>query len=146
MFPATTNEGGVHTTAGPLDTCRTPSPGGPIPIPYANLVDGLAAAGDPAGRATQKTIIEQAAKKGLIPGSATAAAIGMKTSAGDEAGTAVGISSSTHMGKIQYGASSKIKTEGRGVVRMTRPTMGNTGNRPVGTTIAPSQSKVILMG
>ena len=75
MFPATTKSGGVNVTTGPLDVCKTPSPGAPIPLPYANLVDGLAASGDKAAKRTQKVIIDDAARKGYFAKSATAAAV-----------------------------------------------------------------------
>ena len=35
MFPASTNGGG-QCFAFP-DTCKTPTPGGPVPIPYPNI-------------------------------------------------------------------------------------------------------------
>ena len=127
MFPASTKGGGVHTTAGPLDVCKTPSPGGPIPVPYANMVDGLAASGDEAGKRTQKKIVEDAARKGYKTGSATAAAI---ASQGNEAGTSGGVVSSKNKGKAVYKmGSSNVSFEDKGATR-----------------IAPSQSKALLMG
>ena len=130
MFPASTKGGGVHTTAGPIDVCKTPSPGGPIPVPYANLVDGLAASGDEAGKRTQKKMVNEAARKGRKADSATAAAI---ASQGDEAGTMGGVVSRVNMDSASYTDSPfKVSVQGKGA--------------PAGTQIAPSQSKVILMG
>lgn len=130
MFPASTKSGGVHTTAGPIDTCKTPSPGGPIPVPYANMVDGLAASGDEAGKKTQKKMVDDAARKGRKAGSATAAAI---ASQGDEAGAVGGLISSVNMDSTSYTQSPfKVSFQGKGA--------------PAGTQIAPSQSKVIVMG
>lgn len=144
MFPASTQGGGVHTTAGPLDTCKTPSPGGPIPIPYANMVDGLAASGDEAAIVTQKKIVDDAARKGIATKTATGAAI---ASQGDEPGVQKGIVSNKHMDKMTYKmGSSKVKAEGKGVVHHLDMTSHNSANMPPGTQIAPSQSKVLIMG
>ena len=37
MMPAATNGGGQFATPGPLDICKTPTPGGPVPMPYPGL-------------------------------------------------------------------------------------------------------------
>ena len=84
MFPypgTTKKKGGVHVTAGPLDTCHTPTPGGPVPVPYANLVDGLSDSGDAAAIRTKTAIIRIQKKKGRTPKSATQAAISSAGSA-----------------------------------------------------------------
>ena len=126
MFPASAKGGGLNVTAGPLDTCKTPSPGGPIPIPYANMVDGLAQSGDEAGRRTQKKMIDNAAQKGVGFKSATAVAI---ASQGDSAGVQGGIRSSTNMP----------------ATRMLHVT-GQGASNAVGATLTPSQTKVIILG
>ena len=36
MFPASNKGGGQCVATGP-DVCKTPSPGGPVPIPYPNI-------------------------------------------------------------------------------------------------------------
>ena len=128
MYPATTKAGGVNVTAGPLDVCKTPSPGGPIPIPYANMVDGLARGGDKAAKRTQKKIIREAARKNQNVPTATAAAI-FSQSMGDEAGTARGIVS----GKTMPGT------------KMTMHTGQHWANAP-GHTLAPSQTKLMILG
>ena len=128
MFPASTKSGGVHVTAGPLDACKTPSPGGPIPIPYGNMVDGLAQSGDKAGRRTRKKIIKHAQKKNFWVTSATAAAIASQ-STGDEAGVAKGIASSTVMPQSRM-----LSVSSQGMT-----------NAP-GRTLTPSQTKLIIMG
>ena len=143
MFPASTQPGGVNMTMDPLDTCKTPSSGGPIPIPYAKLVDGKAAANNPAAKATQKVIIDEAAAKGYKASSATQAAI---KSNGDEAGTMKGMVSSKNLSTSAYKTgSSKVMVEGKKISTVTSPTSHNGGsNAPAGTQIAPSQSKVML--
>jgi hypothetical protein len=144
MFPASTKAGGVHMTMGPLDTCKTPTPAGPVPVPYANMVDGMAAADDPAAKATQKKIIDDAAAKGYTAKSATAAAI---KSHGDEAGTLKGVASGRIMSPANYMQSFDVKFEGKKATRIF-PTAqsGSAANAPAGTQIAPSQSKVLIMG
>ena len=146
MFPASTKGGGAHVTTGPLDACKTPTPGGPIPIPYANMVDGLAASGDEAAKRTKKKIIDSAAEEGYSADSATAASI---AGYGDEAGTIGGIVSSKQMrkGRFRMGAS-KVKAEGKKIVHATAMTAhnGSSANVPAGTHIAPSQTKVVIMG
>jgi len=144
MYPASTKPGGANMTMSPIDTCKTPSPGGPVPIPYANLVDGLAATNDPAAKATQKVIINESAAKGYKTTSATAAAI---KSNGDEAGAKKGLVSSKNMSPSNYKMGmSKVKAEGKSVTLNLTPTAhsGANANAPAGTQIAPSQSKVLL--
>ena len=125
MFPASAKGGGLNVTAGPLDTCKTPSPGGPVPIPYANMVDGLAESGDRAGRKTQKMIIDDAAHKGIVVKSATAGAI---ASQGDEPGVQMGILSSSR----------KMPT--------ARMTESRSGRQLTGMTLTPSAAKVAILG
>ena len=50
MFPASTNGGGQCAVPGPLDACKTPTPGGPVPLPYPNF-----------GCATQRNLAVQVA-------------------------------------------------------------------------------------
>jgi hypothetical protein len=100
------------------DVCKTPSPGGPIPIPYpnmspdSNLTDGAATvmiAGNPVGN-TGSTL---------------------SRSNGDEAGTAGGLVSSKNMGAFGWSAgSTDVEAEGKGVVRLLDAisTNGNTYN------------------
>lgn len=144
MFPASTKGGGVHTTASPIDTCITPTAGGPIPVPYANMIDGLAESGDKAAIMTQKKIVDDAARKGIKTKTATGAAI---ASQGDEAGVQKGVVSSKNMDRMSYKTgSSKVKVEGKGVTHVVKMAGHNGANAPAGTQVAPSQSKVLLMG
>ncbi|WP_437675012.1 DUF4150 domain-containing protein [Sorangium sp. So ce131] len=110
-------DSGVHTAA-PPDVCKTPSPGGPVPIPYVNI----ALSGD----------LAKGTKKVKIAGNPTAnAGSNLSTSSGDEAGTAGGVISSKFKGKLTWASTSTdVKTEGKGVARFMDPTQqnGNTGN------------------
>lgn len=110
---------GLTQVSGPPDVCKTPSPGGPVPIPYPNIAkDGDLAKG---------------AKKTKIEGKPVAlASSNLSTSTGDEAGTAGGgLMSSKTKGKLTFGSSSPdVVIEGKGAVRFLDVTQhnGNTFN------------------
>jgi hypothetical protein len=101
------------------DVCKTPSPGGPIPVPYPNI----ALSSDLAeGSKTVKVERYPSALKSS----------NLKTSSGDEGGTAGGgIVSSKIKGKLKWMRySTDVKFEGKGVVRFLDDNMhnGNAGN------------------
>lgn len=105
---------GLKHTAAPPDVCKTPSPGGPVPVPYVNIAsDGDLAKG------TKKTKIE--GKSVALESS------NLSTSMGDEPGTAGGgIVSSKTKGKMTWGtASADVKFEGKGVARFMDVTQHN---------------------
>jgi uncharacterized Zn-binding protein involved in type VI secretion len=95
------------------DVCKTPSPGGPVPIPYpnmssdSNLTDGAATVkikGNPAANTGSK----------------------LSRSNGDEAGTAGGVVSSKNMGAFGWPAGSiDVQAEGKGVIRMLDSSLTN---------------------
>jgi hypothetical protein len=88
------------------DVCKTPSPGGPVPIPYPNL----------------------SSDSNLTKGVATVKIEGnplanvdsqLSRSNGDEAGTAGGVVSSKNMGAFGWPAGSiDVMADGKGVVRL----------------------------
>jgi uncharacterized Zn-binding protein involved in type VI secretion len=136
MFPITTNGGGQAALTGPLDVCKTPSPGGPVPIPYPNFammnqIDGSTAS------SKVKTVNMKTAYKGTKTTMTT----------GDEGGTAGGgVKSNKIKGpcEIKQG-SSKVKIEGKPAATVTKMTGHNdspNNNMPAGTIVAPSQTKV----
>src|SRR5262245_21132238 len=96
---------GMTHAAAPPDVCKTPSPGGPVPIPYpnfamdSNLADGAATVkieGNPVANVKSK----------------------ISTSTGDEPGTAGGILSSVNKGTCSWKMGSpNVKAEGECVVR-----------------------------
>jgi uncharacterized Zn-binding protein involved in type VI secretion len=100
------------------DVCKTPSPGGPVPIPYPNM----------------------SADSNLTKGAATVKINGnpvantdsqLSRSNGDEAGVAGGIVSSKNMGAFGWPVGSiDVQAEGKGVVRLLDSclTNGNTYN------------------
>lgn len=107
---------GVATATLP-DVCKTPSPGGPIPLPYLNIarssdlakgtktikVDG----GNPAAHKTSE----------------------FSRSTGDEPGTAGGVKSSTQMKEATWlSYSYDVKFEGQGACRLSDKMLMNHGN------------------
>jgi hypothetical protein len=117
------------------DVCKTPSPAGPIPIPYPNIAQ-LAMANP--GTCAKKVFIVNK------PAATTQTVIML--SSGDEAGVAGGVISSMFIGPAQFKlGSSVVMIEGNPAVYMGGM-VGQNGvsnaNNPVGSQIAPSQSVV----
>ena len=119
--------GGVTTSSAP-DVCKTPTPSGPIPIPYTNV----------------------ARSKDLVDGSSTVLADGepialkdsiFATSTGDEAGSVGGVASGVNKGKAKFALySMDVKVEGRNVGRLS-DNMTMNGNAP--NTIGPELQPLI---
>lgn len=138
MIPASTNGGGQASVPGPVDTCKTPSPGGPVPLPYPNLAMLNQAKGD------------TCSAKVLIDGKKTATEeteIGM--SSGDEPGTAGGgVVSSKFKGPCKFKqGSGSVKAEGKKVAYQGAMIghNGSNANMPAGAQVAPSQTTVTVM-
>ncbi|MBZ4417983.1 DUF4150 domain-containing protein [Myxococcus sp. RHSTA-1-4] len=111
-------DGNTQTAAAP-DVCKTPSPGGPVPVPYGNVArDSDLAEGS--------TSVEIDGHPVALKGSY------LSTSTGDEAGTAGGgLVSSKIQGRVVFlTASLDVLVEGQGVVRFldTFLANANTGN------------------
>src|SRR6185295_6307032 len=108
--------GGVSSATVP-DVCKTPSPGGPVPIPYPNISQSPT---------LDKGTITVTADGGMmiaVKGSEFAA------SNGDNAGVAGGVTSGTFMKEstwISY--SFDVKMEGRNACRLTDKKFQNHGN------------------
>lgn len=103
------------------DVCKTPSPGGPVPIPYPNIA--------------MTSDLAEGSKRVSVDGNPAALEnSNLSTSTGDEAGTAGGgIMSSKTKGKLTWLLySMDVKFEGKGVVRFLDSNMhnGNAGNAP----------------
>lgn len=138
MMPASTNGGGQCMTPGPTDVCKTPTPGGPVPMPYPNIAQLTQANGS------------TCSSKVLIDGKKTATeATEISMSSGDEAGTAGGgVVSNQFKGACKFkNGSSSVKAEGKKVAYVTCMIghNGNNANMPAGTQVAPSQTKVTVM-
>ncbi|MBZ5714680.1 PAAR-like domain-containing protein [Nannocystis pusilla] len=110
---------GLVDVAGPPDVCKTPSPAGPVPVPYVN--------------AARTADLAQGARRTEIDGSPVALASSyIVTSTGDEPGTAGGgVISGRIRGKLKWQSTSlDVRVEGKGVARFTDAVShnGNTFN------------------
>ncbi len=115
------------------DVCRTPSPAGPIPIPYPNI------AMSSNKTAPKKTKVD--AKTTMVKSS------GFKKSTGDEAGTAGGVVSSKQMGKAEFALYSfDVKFGGKLQIRQSTKRTQHTSysKMPARQQVAPSQTPVMI--
>ena len=114
--PVTQKSNGTLIT-GP-DVCKTPTPGGPVPIPYPNI--------------SKSSDLAKGSKSVKINGASVCLSSSeFSTSVGDDAGVLKGIISNKHKGKaFPITGSSDIKIEGKSVVRNTDPFLGNGRNTP----------------
>jgi Domain of unknown function (DUF4150) len=109
-----THKGSGQTeVAAPPDVCKTPSPGGPIPVPYVN--------------SAMDSQLAKGSKRTSIEGHPIALEnSNIRTSVGDEPGTLGGLISSKFKGKLTWGTSSAdVVIEGKGVVRFMDVTNHN---------------------
>jgi len=98
------------------DVCKTPSPGGPIPIPYPNIGKSADTSGGPSS-------VKVEGNMPMVKGAT------YSTSSGDEAGTAGGVVSSTNMGVCEFMMYSfDVKFEGKNVCRLGDPLFHNKKN------------------
>ena len=117
------------------DVCLTPTPAGPVPIPYPNLAT-LPMALPPT--TSLKHLIS------MMPAHNMGTTIPMSN--GDNAGVAGGVASGMMMGPARNTFGSvKVFTGGMPATKMLSPTMQNMTNCPCGTTLVPSQFKVLIM-
>lgn len=98
------------------DVCKTPSPGGPIPIPYPNVAQSSDTAD---GTSTVKVDGNPIMLKNS----------NFRMSSGDEAGSAMGVVSNKIKGKaIPVNASFDVKADGQAVFRLSDPMQTNCGS------------------
>ena len=133
MFPVSTIMAGMATTMGPTDVCKTPTPAGPIPMPYMNLAQ-LPMTMLPAY--TVMILKMPALNLGsMVP-----------MSNGDEPGVAGGVVSGLFMGPCSFKTGSiKVFAQGLPIVRLTSVT-GQNGSCPntPGMVTVPSQAMVFV--
>ena len=131
-MPASTKAGGLAQAV--PDVCNTPSPAGPIPVPYPNLAQLNTADG-----VVNKVLIDS---KEVVVESST-----IPHSQGDEAGTQGGVTSGTNMDQVAFKQfSTKVLFDGKKVVFATAMTAhnGSNPNAPCGAQVVPSQAKVLV--
>jgi hypothetical protein len=111
----------VHKASGGMstvfpDVCKTPTPGGPVPIPYPNL--GMAS--NTTGGPTSVTVDGQMP---MVKGAKYA------LSTGDEAGSAGGVVSGVIKGECEFMLYSfDVKLEGKNACRLGDPLFHNKKN------------------
>jgi hypothetical protein len=125
--------GGVTTVTVP-DVCLTPSPGGPVPIPYTNVAFSKDLSGGTA------TVSADGGNMCAISGSE------FSLSNGDEAGTAGGVASGTFIKEAAWITYSfDVTLEGQGACRLTDKMFQNHNNAvDAGGTKNPPISGAIL--
>jgi hypothetical protein len=135
ILPAATSGGGM-ALAFP-DVCKVPvPPAGPIPVPMPNI------AALPMANKAQCPLMTKFVGNAPF----TQESMVMQTN-GDQAGVAMGVSSSTIMGPAQSTLFSLfVKVEGTAAVYMGCITRHNQNNAPIGIQAVPSQIKVLLLG
>ena len=100
------------------DICNTPTPGGPVPVPYPNIAM-LADATDVA----DDLLLGPASLKAVLQDST------VSTSTGDEAGSAGGVTSGSTKGECKVTAgSATVLYGGKQVARFADPTTQNNEN------------------
>ncbi|RJS22020.1 hypothetical protein DRW03_16550 [Corallococcus sp. H22C18031201] len=130
MSVVTKDSGGV-STAFP-DVCKTPSPGGPLPIPYPNVA--------------QSSDTDKGTKNVFVGGNPACVNSSIfKKSTGDEAGTAGGgVASGKTQGKAEFvNYSFDVKFEGKNVARAFDLMLHNDKNTPPFPVI---QGPLVAMG
>lgn len=107
------------------DVCKTPTPGGPVPIPYPNIA--------------KSSDTDKGTKKVKIDGNPVCVKdSNFKTSVGDEAGTLKGVASSKTKGKAEFvNYSMDVKFEGKNVPRAFDLMLHNDKNTPPFPVIQP---------
>jgi uncharacterized Zn-binding protein involved in type VI secretion len=110
------DSGGV-ATAFP-DVCKTPSPAGPVPIPYPNVAKS-------SDTAQGSSTVSMDGNPVMLKGSV------FSTSTGDEAGSAGGVASGTTKGKAEFiNYSFDVIVEGKNVARLGDMMLQNKGSAP----------------
>jgi hypothetical protein len=114
------------------DVCLTPSPAGPVPIPYPNIAMG------PTAVPSQTKVLILGAPMHNLQTS-------IPMTNGDNAGVNMGVASGTVMGPSRHttGAMSVI-VAGAPASRLTSTSLQNSTNCP-GARVVPSQTKVVLV-
>ena len=114
------------------DVCLTPSPVGPVPIPYPNIAMG------PMGVGAAYNVL-------LCAAPAHNMSTSIPLTNGDNAGLATGVASGMVMGPSRsVTAAFTVLMGGSPVTRLSSMSIQNSTNCP-GCRIAPSQDKVLIL-
>jgi|SRR4051812_42820110 hypothetical protein len=113
----------VHQSSGGVtmsfpDVCKTPSPAGPIPIPYPNVAMS-------ANTAQGSSTVKMDGNPIMLKDS------NFSMSTGDEPGVAGGVASNTFKGKAEFvNYSFDVKVDGKSVPRLLDPMIHNKMSSP----------------
>lgn len=114
------------------DVCLTPTPAGPVPIPYPNIGMG------PTAIPTCMNVLFMATPAHNM-------ATTQPMSNGDNAGVAMGVASGLVMGPVRHlTAAFTVLVGGMPATRMTSMALQNSTNCP-GVRVVPSQPKVLIL-
>lgn len=130
-----TNGGAMANSTVP-DICQTPSPAGPIPIPYPNIAETSMA--DPGGLVPEVLAAGMPAMNLMSK---------VTLSNGDQAGATGGVVSAKIMGEMAFIlGSAVVMVGGKPAVRLTSLTTHN-GSPPntIGVVTAPCQTVVMVL-
>lgn len=120
------------------DTCKTPAPNGAVPVPYPNIAQCKTASSSSCSSKVMVCGMKAFNIKTRIP-----------QSQGDTGGTAGGgLVSNKIMSEMKYTkGSSSVYIQGGPIVCLTSQTAHNgaPANAPLGTQLAPSQNKVMVL-
>jgi carboxyl-terminal processing protease len=126
MLPASNRGAGLNL--GFPDVCATPTPGGPVPVPYPNVaLNAQAAPFSPTVRICMMNALNLASR---IP-----------ITSGDEAGTAQPVIKG--QGAYTMG-SPNVNIDGMPAITLTCPTTGNDMNNAAGAVVVPSLVNVFF--
>ncbi|MEZ4428785.1 MAG: PAAR-like domain-containing protein [Nannocystaceae bacterium] len=132
-------DGHTFAAASP-DVCKTPAPGGPVPVPYPNFA--------------RTRDLEDGSRNVLIGGKSIALERArIARSAGDEAGTAGGVVSGVTRGSLTWvDCTHNVLIEGRGVICYLEPTLANGNGHNCGgmshgaaAMMAPSDDAIVCL-
>ena len=122
----------MGTDMGFPDVCLTPTPAGPVPVPYPNVAMG------PTSVPSQVTVFYM-----YTPGHNMLTVTPLTN--GDNAGLGTGVASATVMGPRRHlTASFTCLIGGAPATKMTSVALANNTNCP-GARVVPSQVKVLLL-
>ena len=130
------NNGGAKATSSQPDLCNTPTPAGPVPMPYPNTVDTRMA--DPGGLVNEVLVADMPAMNQMSK---------VLQSDGDEAGAQGGVVSGVVMGEMAFSSgSTKVMVGGKPAVMVSSQTLQNgTPNNTIGVFNLGSQETVEVM-
>jgi len=115
------------------DVCLTPTPAGPVPIPYPNIAMG-------------PTAIPSVLNVLFMATPAHNMATTTPLTNGDNAGVAMGVASGLVMGPSRHLTGSfGVLVGGMPATRLTSMSLQNSTNAP-GARLVPSQPKILLLG